>query len=79
MHQYLLPMIRKVTLQYTPFFIVAFGIVQLIASCNHAVKDKMKTERYITYFTAWVGKDELLHFANDIYGHDKRLAEHLFE
>lgn len=34
---------------------------------------------FITYFTAWVDRDGLLHFAEDIYGHDKRLAKHLFE
>ncbi len=34
---------------------------------------------FITYFTAWVDNDGLLHFAEDIYGHDKRMAGHLFE
>jgi murein L,D-transpeptidase YcbB/YkuD len=33
----------------------------------------------ITYFTAWVSNDGLLNFREDIYGHDKRLALHLFE
>jgi len=34
---------------------------------------------FITYFTTWVDEDGLLHFADDIYGHDKKLAAHLFE
>lgn len=34
---------------------------------------------FITYFTSWVDADGLLHFADDIYGHDKKLAEHLFQ
>ena len=34
---------------------------------------------FITYFTSWVDQDGLLHFVDDIYGHDKKLAAHLFE
>ncbi|MGK2860567.1 MAG: L,D-transpeptidase family protein [Chitinophagaceae bacterium] len=34
---------------------------------------------FITYFTSWVDADGLLHFADDIYGHDKKLAERLFQ
>jgi len=34
---------------------------------------------FITYFSSWVDADGLLHFADDIYGHDKRLAVQLFE
>ena len=33
---------------------------------------------YITYFTSWVDDDGVLHFAKDIYGHDKEMALHLF-
>jgi murein L,D-transpeptidase YcbB/YkuD len=32
----------------------------------------------IGYFTAWVGKEGELNFRNDIYGHDKKMAEKLF-
>ncbi len=32
----------------------------------------------ITYFTAWVNNDGLLNFREDIYGHDKKMAERLF-
>lgn len=32
----------------------------------------------ITYFTAWVDADNQIHFNKDIYGHDKKLAERLF-
>ena len=34
---------------------------------------------FITYFTSWVDADGILHFADDIYGHDKNLADHLFQ
>ena len=34
---------------------------------------------FITYFTSWVDNNGLLHFTDDIYGHDKQLAAHLFE
>ncbi|MGA9651411.1 L,D-transpeptidase family protein [Pedobacter sp.] len=33
---------------------------------------------YITYFTSWVDSSGKLNFRKDIYGHDRRLAEHLF-
>jgi len=32
----------------------------------------------ITYYTAWVDDDGLLHFADDIYDHDKTLAKKMF-
>jgi hypothetical protein len=32
----------------------------------------------ICYFTAWVGEDGRLQFRQDIYGHDRRVAQHLF-
>ena len=34
---------------------------------------------FISYFTAWVDSDGLLNFRDDIYGHDKKMAMHLFE
>lgn len=33
---------------------------------------------YIGYFTAWVDVEGQLHFREDIYGHDKRVADQLF-
>ena len=33
---------------------------------------------FIVYFTAWVTTDGLLNFRDDIYGHDKRMARHLY-
>ena len=33
---------------------------------------------YIGYFTAWVDREGKLNFRDDIYGHDKNLASHLF-
>jgi L,D-transpeptidase YcbB len=32
----------------------------------------------ICYFTTWVGEDGRLQFRPDIYGHDRRVAQHLF-
>lgn len=34
---------------------------------------------FITYFTAWVDDAGVLHFADDIYGHDKRMGAHMFK
>jgi murein L,D-transpeptidase YcbB/YkuD len=33
---------------------------------------------FISYFTAWVDQGGLLHFREDIYGHDQKMAERLF-
>ncbi|HRO41411.1 MAG TPA: L,D-transpeptidase family protein, partial [Flavipsychrobacter sp.] len=33
---------------------------------------------YVSYFTAWVAPDGLLHFRDDIYNHDKKMADRLF-
>lgn len=33
---------------------------------------------FIGYFTAWQGSDGLLHFRDDVYGHDRKLEEKLF-
>jgi murein L,D-transpeptidase YcbB/YkuD len=33
---------------------------------------------FIVYFTSWVDQEGLLHFREDIYGHDKRMERHLF-
>jgi murein L,D-transpeptidase YcbB/YkuD len=34
---------------------------------------------FIVYFTSWVDENGKLHFREDVYGHDDRLAEVLFE
>ncbi len=34
---------------------------------------------YVVYFTSWVDADGMLNFRDDVYGHDKRMEEHLFE
>jgi L,D-transpeptidase YcbB len=33
---------------------------------------------FIGYFTAWVDSNGLLNFRDDVYGHDKKLAEKMF-
>ena len=33
----------------------------------------------ITYFTSWISRDGLLNFREDVYGHDAKMAERLFE
>lgn len=33
---------------------------------------------FIGYFTAWVDRQGRLNFRDDVYGHDKKMAEHLF-
>jgi murein L,D-transpeptidase YcbB/YkuD len=33
---------------------------------------------YLVYFTAWTDDNGKIHFRDDIYGHDKTLAEHYF-
>lgn len=32
----------------------------------------------LLYFTAWVDNEGLLNFRKDVYGHDKKMADHLF-
>jgi len=42
------------------------------------VKLKNPVPVLITYYTAWVDENGLLHFADDIYGHDKAVKEKMF-
>ncbi len=42
------------------------------------VKLKNPIPVLITYYTAWVDENNLLHFADDIYGHDKAVIEKMF-
>lgn len=42
------------------------------------VKLKKAVPVLITYYTAWVDDDGLLHFADDIYGHDKKIMVKMF-
>jgi murein L,D-transpeptidase YcbB/YkuD len=34
---------------------------------------------WITYFTAWVNPEGVINFREDIYGHDSKMAKHLFQ
>jgi murein L,D-transpeptidase YcbB/YkuD len=42
------------------------------------VKLQQRVPVYLLYLTAWVDKDGRLNFRDDVYGHDKRMAERLF-
>lgn len=42
------------------------------------VQVKQPVPVFITYFTAWVDKNGLLNFRDDVYGHDSRMAALLF-
>lgn len=48
------------------------------ASTEKWVKLAKPVPVFIVYFTSWIDADGLLHFTEDIYGHDKRMADHLF-
>ncbi|MEJ8756674.1 L,D-transpeptidase family protein [Pontibacter sp. H259] len=37
-----------------------------------------KVQVYLVYFTSWVDEDGNVHFREDIYGHDKKLAKEYF-
>ena len=43
------------------------------------VKVKDPIPVVITYYTAWVDEQGMLHFRDDIYGHDARLAKKMFK
>ncbi|HRH66283.1 MAG TPA: L,D-transpeptidase family protein [Bacteroidia bacterium] len=43
------------------------------------VKLKRKIPVYILYFTAWVDEQGLLNFRKDLYGHDNKMEQVLFE
>ena len=53
-------------------------IRQVVASGERTeVSLPEKLPVHLTYFTAWVGEDGLVHFRDDVYGHDERLAKAL--
>ena len=43
----------------------------------YTIKDPIPV--FIGYFTAWVDRDGKLNFREDVYGHDKKMEERLFE
>lgn len=54
-----------------------------IEDAMHESKEKWVTLKdpipvFVSYFTAWVDDEGLLNFRDDIYGHDKKMAERLF-
>ena len=57
---------------------------ETISTAMHAGKEKFVTVNrpvsvFIGYFTAWVDGDGLLNFRDDIYGHDKKMADKMFK
>ena len=42
------------------------------------IKIKDKVPVFIGYFTAWVDGEGRLNFRDDLYGHDKKMGDHLF-
>lgn len=50
----------------------------MMAGRETTVELKNPRPVFILYFTAWVGSDGVLNFRDDVYGHDRRLAEELF-
>lgn len=49
------------------------------AGAENWVNLKAPVPVFITYFTAWVDDQGRLQLRNDIYGHDQRMAKHLFK
>lgn len=49
------------------------------ASTEKWVTLKKEVPVFISYFTTWVDGEGLLHFRDDVYGHDKKLAKELFK
>jgi murein L,D-transpeptidase YcbB/YkuD len=53
-------------------------IREVVASGEHTeVPLPEEIAVHLTYFTAWVGDDGRVHFRDDLYGHDARLADAL--
>ncbi|PRY10156.1 murein L,D-transpeptidase YcbB/YkuD [Pontibacter ummariensis] len=55
---------------------------QVLRAMNAREQQRVNLEEdvpvYLVYFTAWVGDDGEVHFRDDLYGHDKALAQKLF-
>lgn len=55
-----------------------------ILEAMHGPKEKWVTLAqpvpvFVSYFTAWVDGEGLLHFREDVYGHDRKMAMRMFE
>lgn len=51
----------------------------MMAGQEKYVKLKEKMPVYIVYFTTWMDENGQIHFRDDIYGHDNKLAKAYFE
>ena len=45
---------------------------------EQSVKLKTPVPVIITYYTTWVDKTGVLHFADDIYQHEKKMVKRMF-
>ena len=54
--------------------------IEKVMFSGHETTVALKQPRpvFVLYFTAWVDHEGVLNFRDDVYGHDKRLAEELF-
>ena len=52
--------------------------LEMNRSSERLVKLASPVSVYVVYFTCWADADGLLHFREDVYDHDKRMADHLF-
>lgn len=80
-----------IRLQQQPFDLAVYLLRNQPEWTNKKIKAAMNSSKekwvtlnktvgvFITYFTSWVDEDGVLHFADDVYGHEKKMAAHLFE
>ena len=60
----------------------SWGVENIDAAMNSGEQQFVKVKKpvpvLITYYTAWVDDNGMLHFADDIYGHDAEIAAKMF-
>jgi murein L,D-transpeptidase YcbB/YkuD len=50
----------------------------LISGKNESITMDTPISVYIVYFTVWVDQNGIFQFRNDVYGHDRKLAQRIF-
>jgi L,D-transpeptidase YcbB len=71
--------VAKFLLRYDPNWDEATIYEAMHRKTEKWVTVKQPIPVFITYFTSWVTEDGAVNFRKDIYGHDKKMAEKLFE